>query len=115
MRSTLPRPRSTTRPRASGRCASRRWAPAATFTPWSGSTCGTRSRACASPGRSKRELTQLNPFELVLLMVLGDLVQQGVTQEDHSLIGAIVVVSTLALLTVLTSWIAFRSTRFAHV
>jgi uncharacterized membrane protein YcaP (DUF421 family) len=63
----------------------------------------------------KRELAQLNPFELVLLIVLGDLVQQAVTLEDHSLIGAGVIVSTLALLTVFTSWLSLRSRWFARL
>ncbi len=30
----------------------------------------------------------MSPFELVVLVVLGDLVQQGVTQGDHSVTGA---------------------------
>jgi len=63
----------------------------------------------------KRELAQLNPFELVLLIVLGDLVQQAVTLEDHSLVGAGVIVSTLALLTVFTSWLSLRSQWFARL
>jgi uncharacterized membrane protein YcaP (DUF421 family) len=63
----------------------------------------------------KRELAQLNPFELVLLIVLGDMVQQAVTLEDHSLIGAGLVVSTLALLTVFTSWLSFRWNWFARL
>jgi uncharacterized membrane protein YcaP (DUF421 family) len=66
-------------------------------------------------GIGKRELAQLNPFELVLLIVTGDLVQQAVTLEDHSLVGAGTILSTLALLTVLTSWLSLRSRRFARV
>ncbi|HEX6230747.1 MAG TPA: hypothetical protein VF029_03450 [Actinomycetota bacterium] len=37
----------------------------------------------------KKELAELSAFELVLLVVIGDLVQQGVTQEDMSVTGAI--------------------------
>jgi uncharacterized membrane protein YcaP (DUF421 family) len=66
-------------------------------------------------GIGKRELAQLNPFELVLLIVTGDLIQQSVTLEDHSLVGAGIIMSTLALLTVLTSWLSLRSKRFAQV
>ena len=36
------------------------------------------------------------PFEMLLLVTLGDIVQQGVTQEDFSLTGAILAVSTFA-------------------
>ena len=66
-------------------------------------------------GMGKRELAQLNPFELVLLIVTGDLIQQAVTLEDHSLVGAGIIMSTLALLTVFTSWLSLRSRRFARV
>jgi uncharacterized membrane protein YcaP (DUF421 family) len=45
-------------------------------------------------GLGKRELAQLTPFELIVLMVVGDLVQQGVTQEDTSITGALLTVAT---------------------
>lgn len=66
-------------------------------------------------GMGKRELSQLNPFELVLLITMGDLVQQAITLEDHSVVGAMAIISTLALLTVFTSWISLRSRRFARL
>jgi uncharacterized membrane protein YcaP (DUF421 family) len=66
-------------------------------------------------GLGKRELAQMTPFELVLLVVLGDLVQQAVTLEDHSITGAVIVVSTLALLTATVSLIGHRSGRFAAI
>jgi uncharacterized membrane protein YcaP (DUF421 family) len=65
-------------------------------------------------GMGKRELSQLNPFELVLLITMGDLVQQSITLEDHSIVGMMAIISTLALLTVFTSWISLRSRRFAR-
>jgi len=42
----------------------------------------------------KRELGQMTPFELIVLVVIGDLIQQGVTQNDFSLTGAVIAVST---------------------
>lgn len=66
-------------------------------------------------GIGKRELAQLNPFEVVLLIVTGDLIQQSVTLEDHSVVGAMAIISTFALLTVLTSWSSLRSRRFARI
>jgi len=51
----------------------------------------------------KKELSELTAFELILLVTMGDLVQQGVTQEDQSLTGAILAVGTLGLLIVLLS------------
>ncbi|HST34166.1 MAG TPA: hypothetical protein VLJ80_11690, partial [Solirubrobacteraceae bacterium] len=46
----------------------------------------------------RRELSQLEPFDLILLVVVGDLVQQGVTQSDESVTGALIVIATIALL-----------------
>ena len=45
-------------------------------------------------GMKKRTLGDLAPFELLFLVVVGDLVQVGVTQEDYSLTGAILALST---------------------
>jgi uncharacterized membrane protein YcaP (DUF421 family) len=56
----------------------------------------------------RRELSSMEPFDLILLVVIGDLVQQGVTQSDYSLTGSIIVLATIALLTVLTSYASFR-------
>ena len=36
----------------------------------------------------RRELSSLEPFDLILLVVVGDLIQQGVTQSDMSFTGA---------------------------
>jgi uncharacterized membrane protein YcaP (DUF421 family) len=55
----------------------------------------------------KRELAQMTPFELIVLVVIGDLIQQGVTQNDFSLTGAIIAVSTIAFLALVMSWAAY--------
>src|SRR5207247_5248150 len=57
----------------------------------------------------RRELSSLEPFDLILLVVIGDLVQQAVTQSDYSVTGAFIVVSTIALLTVGLSYLNFRA------
>lgn len=59
----------------------------------------------------RRQLSNLEPFDLIMLVVIGDLVQQGITQSDNSVTGALIVVSTIALLSVFVAWIAFRSQR----
>src|SRR3954452_14232538 len=56
----------------------------------------------------RRELSQLEPFDVILLVVVGDLVQQGVTQSDYSVTGALIVISTIAILSVFVSWLSFR-------
>jgi uncharacterized membrane protein YcaP (DUF421 family) len=57
----------------------------------------------------RRQLSDLEAFDLILLVVLGDLVQQGITQSDESVTGTLIVISTIALLSVGVSWISFRS------
>jgi uncharacterized membrane protein YcaP (DUF421 family) len=59
----------------------------------------------------RRELGQLEPMDLILLVVVGDMVQQGVTQSDESVTGTLIVISTLAALTVGTSYLSFRFRR----
>ena len=56
----------------------------------------------------RRQLGELEPFDLILLVVLGDLVQQGITQSDESVTGTLIVISTIALLSVIVSWLSFR-------
>jgi uncharacterized membrane protein YcaP (DUF421 family) len=59
----------------------------------------------------RRELGQMEPFDFILLVVIGDLVQQGVTQSDQSLTGATIVIAVMCLLTVGTAYISFRFRR----
>jgi len=56
----------------------------------------------------RRELSSLQPFDLILLIVLGDSIQQGLTQDDYSVTGALIVVGTIAVLQVATSYLSFR-------
>jgi uncharacterized membrane protein YcaP (DUF421 family) len=59
----------------------------------------------------RRELSSLQPFDLILIIVLGDAVQQGLTQDDYSLTGAFLAIGTIAVLQVFVSWIGFRFPR----
>lgn len=59
-------------------------------------------------GLGKRELSEMSAFELLLLVVVGDLIQQGVTQEDTSITGAILAVGTIAVWILIFSWIGYR-------
>jgi uncharacterized membrane protein YcaP (DUF421 family) len=59
----------------------------------------------------RRELSSLEPFDVILLVMIGDLVQQGVTQNDFSLTGMLLVGGTIGLLTVATSYAGFRFPR----
>ena len=59
----------------------------------------------------RRELSRMEPFDLLILVVIADFVQQGVTQQDYSVTGAVLAVGTFSLLIVATSWIAWRFPR----
>lgn len=56
----------------------------------------------------RRELSSLGPTDLVLLVVMGDLIQNGVTQSDYSVTGIFLAVSTIGLLTIATSFLTFK-------
>jgi uncharacterized membrane protein YcaP (DUF421 family) len=56
----------------------------------------------------RRELNTLEPFDLILLVTIGDLVQQGVTQNDFSVVGMFLAAGTIAVLTILFSWLPWR-------
>ena len=56
----------------------------------------------------RRELSSLEPFDLILLVVVGDLMQQGITQSDMSFTGAVLATGTFAVLVLLVSYLGFR-------
>jgi uncharacterized membrane protein YcaP (DUF421 family) len=59
----------------------------------------------------RRELSSLQPIDLILLIIVGDAVQQGLTQDDYSLTGAVLAVGTIAVLQVFVSWVSYRFPR----
>jgi uncharacterized membrane protein YcaP (DUF421 family) len=59
----------------------------------------------------RRELSSLEPFDLILLVVLGDLIQQGVTQSDMSFTGAVLASGTFAVMVLAISYLGFRFRR----
>jgi uncharacterized membrane protein YcaP (DUF421 family) len=63
----------------------------------------------------KKELSGMSAFELVMLMVIGDLIQQGVTQQDTSLTAAVLAVSTIAVMMVAVSYLTLRVPRVTAV
>ncbi len=66
-------------------------------------------------GTGKRSLAELTPLDLMLLIVVGDLVQQGVTQEDMSITGAVVAVAVFVVWTLLADTLAKRKLMMAKV
>jgi uncharacterized membrane protein YcaP (DUF421 family) len=63
----------------------------------------------------RRELSTLEPFDLILLVILGDAVQQGLTQDDYSLTGAFLAIGTIAVLQVAVSYANFRIPRLRPI
>ncbi|WP_101523711.1 DUF421 domain-containing protein [Nocardioides houyundeii] len=57
----------------------------------------------------KREVAQLSAFDMILLVTVGDLISQGILQEDYSLTAAMLAVSTFALAAMA---LAFLTRRF---
>ena len=66
-------------------------------------------------GTKRRTLGDMAPFEMLLLVTLGDIVQQGVTQEDMSLTGAILAVSTFAFWITVLAWVTWRWRRVGRI
>jgi len=63
----------------------------------------------------RRELSSMEPFDLIMLVMIGDLVQQGVTQNDFSVTGSLLVGATIGLMTVGVSYTSFRFPRLRPV
>ena len=63
----------------------------------------------------RRELSSLAPSDLILLVVLGDLIQNGVTQSDYSMTGVVLATSTIGLCAVGTSLLVYKSKRLSKI
>jgi len=66
-------------------------------------------------GLRRRTLGDMAPFEMILLVVVGDIVQQGITQEDMSLTGSVIAVSTFGFWVTVLSYLTWRFTKVAEV
>jgi uncharacterized membrane protein YcaP (DUF421 family) len=63
----------------------------------------------------RRSLRETTPFDLVLLLVIGEATQQALLGEDFSLVNAVVVVTTLLLMDVALSLLKGRSATVERV
>jgi uncharacterized membrane protein YcaP (DUF421 family) len=63
----------------------------------------------------RREMSQLQPFDLILLVIIGDLIQQGVTQNDMSVTGLLLVIGTVGVMQVGASYLSYRFRRMRPV
>ena len=60
----------------------------------------------------KREVAQLSAFDMILLITVGDLVSQGIVQEDYSVTAAVIAVTTFTLAGIALNAFTFRYPRF---
>ncbi|MFY9551409.1 MAG: YetF domain-containing protein [Thermoanaerobaculia bacterium] len=63
----------------------------------------------------KRQVGQLAPFDLVLLLVLSNAVQNSMNGGDNSLVGGLISATTLVVLNWIVGLATFRSKRLAVV
>ncbi len=59
----------------------------------------------------RRELSSMEPFDLLLLVMIGDLVQQGITQNDFSVTGLMLAGGTISLMAMAISYGTFKFPR----
>jgi uncharacterized membrane protein YcaP (DUF421 family) len=62
-------------------------------------------------GLKRRSLADMAPFEMILLVVLGDIIQQGVMQQDYSVTGAVLALATFGLWITAVTFLTWRSKR----
>ena len=63
----------------------------------------------------KRAVGQFTPFDLVLLILVGNAVQNGMNGGDNSLAGAAILALTLMLLNYAVAWLTAHSRRVERV
>lgn len=66
-------------------------------------------------GLRRRALSEMSAFDMILLVVLGDIVQQSITQEDYSITGAALVAGTFAFWVSCLSWVSCRWPRAQRI
>ena len=60
----------------------------------------------------KRQIGQLAPFDLVLLLMLSNAVQDSINGGDNSLLGGLVSATALVIINGMVSWATWRNKRF---
>ncbi|MFN8634685.1 MAG: DUF421 domain-containing protein [Chloroflexota bacterium] len=59
----------------------------------------------------RRELAQMNAFDLVVLLTLANAVQNAIIGDDNSLLGGMIGGATLVVLNLLVNWYLYRHPR----
>lgn len=66
-------------------------------------------------GIHRRSLAEMSPMQMIILIAIGDLVQQGVTQEDYSLTGVLLAVGTFGFWITVLDFGTWRSSRLRRL
>jgi uncharacterized membrane protein YcaP (DUF421 family) len=63
----------------------------------------------------KRQLGQMTPFDLVVLLIISNVVQNALIGNDNSLGGGLVGAATILVLNAVLAWVTYRSKRVQRV
>jgi uncharacterized membrane protein YcaP (DUF421 family) len=63
----------------------------------------------------KRQLGQMTPFDLVVLLIISNVVQNALIGNDNSLGGGLVGAATILVLNALLAWVTYRSKRVQRI
>jgi uncharacterized membrane protein YcaP (DUF421 family) len=63
----------------------------------------------------RRELSSMEPSDVILLVILGDLVQNGITQSDDSVTGIYLAAGTIGFLAMSTAFLTYKWRRLKNV
>lgn len=63
----------------------------------------------------KRQIGQLSPFDLVLLLILSNAVQNSMNAGDNSLVGGLISATTLVAVNYLVGFITFKNKKLEEV
>jgi uncharacterized membrane protein YcaP (DUF421 family) len=63
----------------------------------------------------KRQVGQMSPFDLVLLLVLSNAVQNSMNGGDNTITGGLILATTLVCLNWIVSWLTYHSKRIEAI
>lgn len=63
----------------------------------------------------KRQIGQLSPFDLVLLLILSNAVQNSMNGGDNSITGGVILATTLVSMDYIIGWLISRNRRIEHL
>jgi uncharacterized membrane protein YcaP (DUF421 family) len=63
----------------------------------------------------KRQLGQMTPFDLVVLLIISNVVQNALIGSDNSLGGGLIGATTILVVNALVAWLTFRFTSVRRV